>query len=223
MVREFLQACDGFDRLKQGQRKREADLRIKEPKIITQAAPPQADTQSRLRSSAGMQSTMMMSNISPRSGDSGSNSMVNSSTSQRISPRLLRAQGKAAAAKKQQEGDAVQGGEEAVENAEDAADEIDIDDQTGMQLYKNELENQLTFMEKLQLRIAKERSVNIDTLKGDEFKVLKDYKKLEERKELMNNVNDFFDPKYAVGGPDDLHHDGNIRVSKMGAGTDSRP
>lgn len=81
----------------------------------------------------------------------------------------------------------------------------------------------MTFMEKLQLRIAKERSVNIDTLKGDEFKVLKDYKKLEERKELMNNVNDFFDPRYAVGGGDDLHHDGNIRVSKMGGGPDSRP
>ena len=78
-----------------------------------------------------------------------------------------------------------------------------------MQLYKNELEDQLTFMEKLQLRIAKERSVNIDTLKGDEFKVLKDYKKLEERKELMNNVNDFFDPKYDQRGAGDLHHDGH--------------
>ena len=81
----------------------------------------------------------------------------------------------------------------------------------------------MTFMEKLQLRIAKERSVNIDTLKGDEFKVLKDYKKLEERKELMNNVNDFFDPKYALGGGDDLDHEGNIRVSKMGGSNGSRP
>jgi len=51
-------------------------------------------------------------------------------------------------------------------------------------------------MEKLQLRIAKERRINIDNLKGDEFKVLKDFKKLEERKELLNNVADFFDPKY---------------------------
>jgi hypothetical protein len=35
-------------------------------------------------------------------------------------------------------------------------------------------------------------------LKGDEFRVLKDYKKLEERKEFMNNVTDFFDPKYST-------------------------
>ena len=65
-----------------------------------------------------------------------------------------------------------------------------------MQLYQNELEEKLTFMQKLQLRIAKQKNISIENLKGDEFKVLKDYKKLEERREFMNNVSDFFDPKY---------------------------
>ena len=51
-------------------------------------------------------------------------------------------------------------------------------------------------MEKLQLRIAKERKIEIQSLKGDEFQILKDYKKLEERKALLNNVHDFFDAKY---------------------------
>lgn len=63
-------------------------------------------------------------------------------------------------------------------------------------MYKNELENQLTFMQRLQLRIAAERNINVQSLKGDEFAVLKDYKKLEERKKLLNTADDFFDPKY---------------------------
>lgn len=50
-----------------------------------------------------------------------------------------------------------------------------------MQIFKNELEHRLTFMEKLQLRIAKERKIEIQSLKGDEFKILKQYKKLEAR------------------------------------------
>ena len=61
-----------------------------------------------------------------------------------------------------------------------------------MQLYINELANKLSPIDKLHIRIAKERSININTLKGDEFKSIKDYQKLEERKELMNNFKDFF-------------------------------
>ena len=52
-------------------------------------------------------------------------------------------------------------------------------------------------MQRLQLRIAQQKCINISGLKGDEFKVLKDFVKLEERKELLNNLDDFFDPKYA--------------------------
>ena len=51
-------------------------------------------------------------------------------------------------------------------------------------------------MQKLQLRIAEERKISVNSLKGDEFKILKEYKKLEERRVLMNNVDDFFDEKY---------------------------
>lgn len=51
-------------------------------------------------------------------------------------------------------------------------------------------------MQKLQLRIANERKINIGGLKGEEFKVLKEYKKLEERKHVLNTTHDFFDKKY---------------------------
>lgn len=68
-------------------------------------------------------------------------------------------------------------------------DDIPIDEASGLQLYEHTLE--LSFMQKLQLRIAKERQVDVDTLTGDEFQVLKDHKKLEERKELLNNVEGF--------------------------------
>ena len=47
-------------------------------------------------------------------------------------------------------------------------------------------------MQKLQLRIAQERGVNLDHLKGPEYEVLKEYKKLEERKAQMNSFGDFF-------------------------------
>lgn len=89
-----------------------------------------------------------------------------------------------------------------------------------MQLYQNELEDKLTFMQKLQLRIAKQKNINIETLKGEEFKVLKDYKKLEERREYMNNVDDFFDPKYTVYNNS---HNGNIRVSNVGRESEAHP
>jgi hypothetical protein len=36
-------------------------------------------------------------------------------------------------------------------------------------VFKNELEHKLSFMEKLQLRIAKERNIEIQSLKGEEF------------------------------------------------------
>lgn len=60
MQDDFLQACETFHKMKAHQKKREQDLRVKEPKIITKAEPPQPERESRLRST-GMQSTMMMS------------------------------------------------------------------------------------------------------------------------------------------------------------------
>lgn len=68
--------------------------------------------------------------------------------------------------------------------------ELPIDGRTGLQLYENEL--QLTPMQKLQLRIAQERGIDLFSLKGSEYGTLKEYMKLEERKEQLNNFDDFF-------------------------------
>ena len=73
---------------------------------------------------------------------------------------------------------------------EEEDDHLPIDGLTGMQMYENELK--LTAMQKLQLRIAQHRNINVDTLKGEEYQVLKEYKKLEERKEQINTFDDFF-------------------------------
>lgn len=75
-------------------------------------------------------------------------------------------------------------------------------------------------MEKLQLRIAKERKIEIQSLKGDEFQILKQYKKLEQRGNALNNMADFFDPSYAYD-PNMDTHEGNILVAGMNA-QDSR-
>lgn len=45
----------------------------------------------------------------------------------------------------------------------------DLEFENGLQIYKNELESKLTFMQKLQLRIAAERKISVNSLKGDEF------------------------------------------------------
>lgn len=58
-----------------------------------------------------------------------------------------------------------------------------------MQIMKVDME--LTFQQKLQMRIAKERGINIDGLRGDQFDVLKKYKKLKECEELINNMHDY--------------------------------
>lgn len=70
-------------------------------------------------------------------------------------------------------------------------------------------------MDKLQLRIANERHINISGLKGDEFKVLKEYKKLEERKHVLNTTHDFFDKKYDYEPYNIDRHQGNIRVAAI--------
>jgi len=61
-----------------------------------------------------------------------------------------------------------------------------------MQLYVNEIAHKLSPIDRLHIRIAKERNVDINTLKGDEFKIIREYQKLEEKKELINNFHDFF-------------------------------
>jgi hypothetical protein len=45
----------------------------------------------------------------------------------------------------------------------------ELEFENGLQIYKNELESKLTLMQKLQLRIATERKIPINNLKGDEF------------------------------------------------------
>ena len=86
----------------------------------------------------------MLSQMSPRSSGSASRSgSMGSVGSKRGSPRVGR---KTKADKKQEEADAIQAAEEAIVGKDDQDDGIEIDEQTGMQLYQNELEDKLTFM-----------------------------------------------------------------------------
>jgi len=71
---------------------------------------------------------------------------------------------------------------------------VEIDEATGMQIMKKDL--QLTFQQRLQLRIAAERKIEINSLRGEQFDVLKKFQKLEEREQLLNNMFDYFDPKF---------------------------
>jgi hypothetical protein len=47
--------------------------------------------------------------------------------------------------------------------------------------YQNEMRGDLSVLEKLQLRIAKERRLEVRNLKGEEFKRIKQFMHLEER------------------------------------------
>ena len=58
---------------------------------------------------------------------------------------------------------------------------------------------ELNVTQRLQMRIAKARGIQIDNLRSQEFNVLKQYKQLEKREELLNKMDDFFDQKY-IGG-----------------------
>lgn len=89
---------------------------------------------------------MMMSNISMNKSEMNS-SRKGGQPSPRGSPRLSKKQ-KEEEAKKAEE-DALRAAEEAQKQMEQDQDDIEIDETTGLQLYKNELENQLTFMQKL--------------------------------------------------------------------------
>ena len=73
---------------------------------------------------------------------------------------------------------------------------LKMDDQ-GFQLMEKDLELNVT--QRLQMRIAKARGIQIDNLRSQEFNVLKQYKQLEKREELLNKMDDFFDQKY-IGG-----------------------
>ena len=73
-------------------------------------------------------------------------------------------------------------------------DDVPLDPESGLQIYKNDMN--LTLIQKLQMRIIQERNIDIANLKGDEFQPLKEFKKLENRSELLNNVYDFFDKKF---------------------------
>ena len=68
--------------------------------------------------------------------------------SRKGSPRAERGKNKGAQSKQRQDEEAIQAAEEAISGG-GQEDEIEIDEQTGMQLYQNELEEKLTFMQKL--------------------------------------------------------------------------
>ena len=76
-----------------------------------------------------------------------------------------------------------------------------MDEASGLQMYTNSID--LNFIEKLQLRIITERGLDVHSLKGDEFQNIKDYAKLEQRKAMLNNLDDFFDPASDQGPEED--------------------
>lgn len=66
-----------------------------------------------------------------------------------------------------------------------------MDETSGMQMVQHDLE--LNQQQKLQLRIANERGINLDNLMGEQYSVLKQYKSLERRQDIFNNMYDFAD------------------------------
>jgi len=78
-----------------------------------------------------------------------------------------------------------------------------IDETTGMQVIKHDVA--LNHHQRLQLRIANERGINIDSLGGQEYQVLKEYMKQEKRQDLLNNMHDFFDSSTADEGAGSVH------------------
>lgn len=70
-------------------------------------------------------------------------------------------------------------------------DTLEIDETTGQLMMKADFH--LTQQQKLQLRIAKARGIDIDGLKDEQFEVLKTHKKLQDRERMLNNLFDFFE------------------------------
>lgn len=162
-------------------------LTIVEPKIITTSTAPKLDD-AKMRSSIGLNSTGASG--SPQNSEIHLNQSFSGSI--KLSPRARRSTRYLTAAQKQALEDRVNQDSkgDTMKVQEQRADDYVPMDDAGMQLFENTLE--LNFMQKLQLRIAQQRGINVDTLHGAEFNILKDYKKLEERKELLNNFHDFF-------------------------------
>ena len=185
MLGEFQGALDKYQSFRENQLKTTQDLTVTQPNIVTSAPPPFEKT---MRSTGGMNM-----NGTVVSGMGGNQSENSKSPRDRNSPRTTMRPSQADELKRKTEQDNKEA-EEAKQFIE--GDMAELEFENGLQIYKNELESKLTFMQKLQLRIAGERKIQINGLKGDEFQILKEFKKLEERKELLNTVDDFFDPKY---------------------------
>jgi len=190
MLAEFHSACEAYDDLKAAQAKLQEDLSMTVPVVITTAAPP-TEKKERMRSS-DMKSTFLGSDsekASPR--QTSHRGSQGDSTSRRLNTQ----------ASKDKTAFELQRG--SVDQAEDAGattqaeDDLLMDPASGMQLVQHDLA--LNHQQKLQLRIANERGINIDNLMGEEYQVLKQYKSLEKRQEIFNNVYDFGD---ADGGED---------------------
>lgn len=141
---DFQAALDKNRELRANQAQTEQDLAVEEPSCSTTASLPMSEN--KMRSTGGMQSTMMMSNISMNKSEMNS-SRKGGQPSPRGSPRMSKKQKEEEM--KRAEEEALKVAEEAQKQLEQEQDDIEIDETTGLQLYKNELENQLTFMQKL--------------------------------------------------------------------------
>ena len=181
MLTEFHSACEAYDDLKAAQAKLQEDLSMTVPVVITTAAPP-TEKKERMRSS-DMKSTFLGSDSEKASPRQASHrGSEGASTSRRLNTQAS----KDKAAFELQRG--------SVDQAEDGGATTQADDELlvdacGTQLVQHDLA--LNHQQKLQLRIANERGINIDNLMGEEYRVLKQYKSLEKRQDVFNNVYDF--------------------------------
>ena len=172
MQEEFNRAIQQYDEMVARQEKEAHDLRIEEPEVVTTAV---ATVDKKMARGSEMMMTTMLSQ-----SDGGSDVTSNFSMNRRAT--RLSTKHNFEMAKKQ-------AAEKAKTATQEPAEvELQFDPHSGMQIMKVDME--LTFQQKLQMRIAKERAINIDRLRGDQFEVLKKYKKLKECEELVNNMAD---------------------------------
>lgn len=195
MLKEFYSACDAYDELRANQAALQKQLATEDPVVITTAIPP-SDKKDRMMRSSEMKSFLGSNSDkgSPRSLGAGSDRGSEAGSARRRGHQssqnfeLQRSSPK----------DAEAPVEELVSGEQDM-----IDETTGLQVIKHGVV--LNHHQRLQLRIANERGVNIDSLGGQEYQVLKEYIKQERRQDLLNNMHDFFDSSTADEGAGSVH------------------
>lgn len=178
---DFHYALNKYHDLRAKERQTQEDLKIEVPVPVIKAVPyDERKDRTRGGSNYDGQSTMMGSQFSDQ--DSGLGSV--GSGRRRLSK--LRTKDMIALRQKQAQDDQGQRSEK-----QEDPGEVAVDEATGQLLMQSNL--QLNFQQRLQLRIAEQRGIDVDTLQDEQFDILKQYKKLQHRERTLNNLLDFFD------------------------------